>query len=165
MSFDRIDTLILRRVPRNGQAWSHYPILDSQCIQALNLLVCSGCVERRARAQWRCNDQIVSGFALLNGDWRELPPKAGSVHFGLQTSEFQSTIIRLTTLGLAISADLFTNPNNRAQSHAIQFIRHMCIPGSIGLYLNESLTLRAEPHPFDINPHPIDVAIYSNAEI
>ena len=164
MPFDRIDTLIIRRLPRKGQEWTAFPIQDVYCIQALDLLVCSGCVERRAQAHWFEDRQPVTGFAVLCGDWRPLVSGSPDTGLSLQPTELKCTWIRLTRLGLAIRQDLFAG-TTLAQSHAIQFIRHMCISGSIRLYRDLDLTRLAEPHPFDITPSAGDDPIYPDYEI
>jgi hypothetical protein len=164
MPFDRIDTLILRRLPRKGQEWTHYPIRDMQCVEALDLLVTSGCVERRARAAWLQDGGHVAGLAVLRGNWRQVFSSARGIGFALDPAELQGTFIRPTSLGIAIREDLFSG-TSLTQSHAIQFIRHMCIPGSIALFMDEDLTRMADPHPFEVTPHPIDPTIYPDYEI
>ncbi len=51
MTFDRLDSLILRRFPKKGSEWAVFPIFDGACLDTLNLLVHSGCVQRKAKVR------------------------------------------------------------------------------------------------------------------
>ncbi len=150
MMFNRLDSLILRRFPKKDHIWTPFAIHDGECVETLNLLVNSGCVERKAKVRWHVGSTPVLGFALLTGDWRALVKSQEVTGLGLDPSEFKSTFIRATPLGATLKPALFTADSLIDQFQAIEYIKNISSVGSIQLYLDDSLQTLASPHPFPI---------------
>lgn len=162
MFLSRIDTLILRRLPRQNTEWVQFPVHDESCIQAMELLVRSGAVERRAAMNWAHQGRSVQGYGLVVGDWEGLSRRFPAVGLALDPSEARQCFIRITPLGIRLREDLFSSESTMTQTHALEFIKHMPAPGLIRLYLDSLLTIEARPQPFPDGPQPADPRHYKN---
>ena len=164
MTFDRFDTLILRRFPRRLGEWSVFPIYDGECLEALNRMVHSGCVERKAKARWVERGREVQGYATLVGDWRLTILNEPRASFGLDPSEFKSTLIRSTELGRKLCPMLFDAESHVGPFQAIEYMKNMTVAGSVKLFHDDSLSAMATPHPFPVTASEptVDLASYFN---
>jgi hypothetical protein len=162
MTFDRLDSLILRRFPKKGDEWAVFPIFDGSCLDTLNLLVNSGCVQRKAKVRWTCEGETRLGYALLTGDWRAVVRAHEGTALGLDPAEFKGTLVRATPLGASLRPKLFNADSLVAQFGAIEYIKNIYTAGSIRLFYDQALLEQANPHPFPIvEPQFHDAAAYN----
>lgn len=162
MTFDRLDSLILRRFPKKGAEWTTFPIFDGACLDTLNLLVHSGCVQRKAKVRWTCGGETRQGYALLTGDWRAAVKENEGTALGLDPLEFKSTLVRATPLGASLRPKLFNAESLVAQFGAIEYIKNIYTAGSVRLFEDDALLKQANPHPFPIvDPQFHDAAAYN----
>ncbi len=163
MMFDRLDSLILRRFPKKGSEWFVFPVFDGTCLDTLNLLVNSGCLERKAKVCWmHQGDSQQQGYAVLTGDWRAVVKGHEGISLGLDPMEFKATLIRVTPMGAGLRQKLFNAESLIAQFGAIEFIKNMHAAGSVRLFYDDALQRMVNPHPFPIiEPQSIDAAAYN----
>ena len=139
MTFDRIDSLIIRRFPKQDTQWSAFLIQDGGCMETLNLLVSSGCVQRKAKVRWVAAGVPMLGYALLTGDWRSAVKGQEGVALGLDPGEFKTTLIRSTSLGKDLKPKLFNADSLITQFEAIEYIKNMSAVGQVSLFHDDAL--------------------------